>query len=197
VEDFIWKDGGRLVIIKRDLEWNGTKFYRLVDLVTRKENAPTLWELLLAFKACSGQATDPRDHVFALLGLASNARKLGIRPDYSLSVADYYTQVAKAFLCKGRIRLLWLCEYQDNKLNLPSWIPDWSSHWSLRPAPWALPDKFPGLEIKQTPQDLFSASGYSQPMITFQGTNSDILRISGFKVDNIYKAGLSYIPLIT
>jgi hypothetical protein len=197
IEDLIWEDGGTAVIIKWDLEWNGTKFYRLVDLVTRKESAPTLWELLLAFKACSGQATDPRDHVFALLGLAGDAGKLGLRPDYSLSVADCYTQVAKAFICDGCMRLLWLCEYQDSELHLPSWVPDWSSHWSLQPTPWELPGEFPGLEIEQTPQDLFFASGSSEPMITFQGTNGDVLRISGFEVDSICKAGPSYMPLIT
>jgi hypothetical protein len=102
VDDSIWEDGRMTIVMSLDLEWDASKFYRLVDLVTQKENAPSLWDLLLAFKECGGQASDPRDYIFALLGLSRDADKLGLRPDYSQSFSSCYTQVATAFLRHGQ-----------------------------------------------------------------------------------------------
>ncbi|KAI5461794.1 heterokaryon incompatibility protein-domain-containing protein [Mariannaea sp. PMI_226] len=77
-------------------------------------------------------ATEPRDVVFALLGLISDGDSLGIQPDYSMAVAQTFITVTKAFIDR---------EYQscstynlvsmvprnesDNPHNLPSWVPDW------------------------------------------------------------------------
>jgi hypothetical protein len=44
------------------------------------------------------RATDPRDHIYALLRMASNTEQLGIIPDYNKSVEDIYTQVAGKIL---------------------------------------------------------------------------------------------------
>ncbi|KAM0269248.1 hypothetical protein ACHAQH_009803, partial [Verticillium albo-atrum] len=43
-------------------------------------------------------ATDPRDVVFALLGIATDTNVLGLRPDYGKTVAEVYTAATKAMI---------------------------------------------------------------------------------------------------
>ncbi|KAK4224453.1 heterokaryon incompatibility protein-domain-containing protein [Podospora fimiseda] len=79
-------------------------------------------------------ATDPRDKVYAILSLVEaehekrrepNPHK--VIPDYSLSTANVYSQVASIILptigLQGLVDLL----VPDSAIpNLPSWVPDWS-----------------------------------------------------------------------
>jgi hypothetical protein len=69
------------------------------------------------------RATDPRDHIYALLGMASNTEQLGIIPDYSKSVEDIYTDVAGKIL-EHDFDLL-LMSWRGNSQQVPSWVPDW------------------------------------------------------------------------
>jgi hypothetical protein len=76
------------------------------------------------------QATDARDKVFGLLGLANDREELKIRPDYGKEVSDVYIEVAKALIESGQMDLLWFCQFPKSKdgLNLPTWTPDWTGH---------------------------------------------------------------------
>ena len=75
------------------------------------------------------KATDPRDHVYGLLGLID----LDIVPDYSenTTVADVYIEVARHCLNTEPINILSLAgtrngpEDDSTHLDLPSWVPDW------------------------------------------------------------------------
>jgi hypothetical protein len=81
------------------------------------------------------KSSDPRDKVYAFLGLADK-RLAPFRsfpktlvPNYNLSVQDVYTEAAKSLLLShGNLSLL--SHVQDPSLtkipNLPSWVPDWS-----------------------------------------------------------------------
>jgi hypothetical protein len=73
-------------------------------------------------------ATDPRDIIFALLGLSTDADALGIRPDYTRSILQVYEQVAVA-LNKNMYNILPLCVGTDleaaKRGEWPSWVPDW------------------------------------------------------------------------
>ena len=74
------------------------------------------------------EATDPRDKVFALLGLATDRKKLqdlGVSPDYTKSMEQIYTTIMKALLQQGHLSLLSLCQTPRSP-SLPSWVPDWS-----------------------------------------------------------------------
>ncbi|KAL9120434.1 MAG: hypothetical protein Q9187_003013 [Circinaria calcarea] len=78
------------------------------------------------------EATNPRDKVFALLGLAHEDDRSAIDVDYSNSVQQVYTQVAKHLLRKDIHALC--CSVNSQSHNLPSWVSDWSrlsSQWSL------------------------------------------------------------------
>jgi hypothetical protein len=78
------------------------------------------------------QATDPRDRIFALLGLADDRDYLGIIPDYTKSTETVFVESAQAFLTKGlletRLNLLSYCgifEGDSPSTALPSWAPNW------------------------------------------------------------------------
>jgi hypothetical protein len=77
-------------------------------------------------------ATDPRDIIYALLGLVGGNDR-GIRPDYSKPVERVYAEATKAFIgaygLKDTKRLQCLslaCSNASERLSgLPSWVPDY------------------------------------------------------------------------
>lgn len=74
-------------------------------------------------------ATDPRDKVYALLGITSDdVEQLGITIRYDRSVAETYTEVAIAILNATKdLSLLDLLKPTLEPIpNLPSWVPEWS-----------------------------------------------------------------------
>lgn len=72
------------------------------------------------------KATDPRDKIYALLGLATEVSTQNFRPDYSLALPDVYLRVAEhCILHQGSLECF---GYWDTSLRdpaLPSWVPDW------------------------------------------------------------------------
>lgn len=85
-------------------------------------------------------ATDPRDYVYGLLGLASELYRSKIEVDYEEPVAKTYRRVAKVVVELGEgAKLLYNLHGLDTKLDLPSWVPDWSNQnfplFSLSPIP--------------------------------------------------------------
>ncbi len=78
-----------------------------------------LW-LTLAFRA-----TDPRDKVFALVGLAYGVRSDFV--DYTLSTRDVFIRTAKFVIRNNPTNALQLLSFvgQDRPDHLPSWVPDW------------------------------------------------------------------------
>jgi hypothetical protein len=59
----------------------------------------SLMGTLYASKKDPVNATDPRDKVFAILGLAKD--DMGIQPDYDLTCAEVFTEVTIAMLRSG------------------------------------------------------------------------------------------------
>jgi hypothetical protein len=78
-------------------------------------------QLLLDTSGC--KSSDPRDKVFALLGLILGANQEGLLADYSLSAEQVYIGLAASLLinhpsCK-------ILRYRNSNPLLPSWVPDW------------------------------------------------------------------------
>ena len=68
------------------------------------------------------KATDVRDNVYGMLGMSL----VTIRPDYSKSVREVYTE-ASATINEERLISLFSCvDHPDSVENLPSWVVDWS-----------------------------------------------------------------------
>lgn len=72
-------------------------------------------------------AGNPVDHIFALIGLTSDMKELGVVADYKKTIAQVYTQVAAALLVRqNNLQILARSRHPKQNPGLPSWVPDWS-----------------------------------------------------------------------
>lgn len=77
------------------------------------------------------KATDPRDNVFGLLGLASDS--LGVEVDYHKSVQDVFTRVAECLInASANFDIISQSQWavfnnSSRHLGLPSWVPDFAA----------------------------------------------------------------------
>lgn len=127
------------------------------------------------------KSSDPRDKVYAFLGLA-NRNKVPFRtlpnvlvPDYKLTVQEVYLEVTIALLASYR-HLSWLSHVEDPSQrriqNLPSWVPD----LSVPLDPYPLRFRGPGFWRAD-------GSQYWNMDISLMGTGK--LRVQGFRLDII------------
>ncbi|KAM0499565.1 hypothetical protein ACHAPB_005890 [Verticillium nonalfalfae] len=72
-------------------------------------------------------ATDPKDKIFSVLGLAVDLEALGVRVDYTQATEELYTRVAGSILSLYQDVNFLSNNLGSKKLDLPSWVPDWSS----------------------------------------------------------------------
>lgn len=107
-----------------------TRAYIMANFRRKQEMGhATLADLLL--QACtistvSGQqlkSTDPRDMVFAFLGLSKDSKQLDIFPNYRMSCGAIFTEVTGALLEAGHLPILSLCSQNGKMPELPSWVP--------------------------------------------------------------------------
>jgi hypothetical protein len=102
-----------------------------LDNAREKRTTPKL------LRACGDfNATDPRDKVYALLGMAVDAEKLRITVHYSKSPISVFTDVAKALINEYGVNILSFNtglssrDYKKPTLlkraELPTWCPDWT-----------------------------------------------------------------------
>lgn len=84
------------------------------------------------------EATRPHDHIYGLLGVISaRDRRLLGAPDYGCKVEDLFIKLATKVM-GGHNSLSFLviagilkspAEESSTKMNLPSWVPDWTQPW--------------------------------------------------------------------
>jgi hypothetical protein len=85
----------------------------------------TLHDMLL--KLSSLDAGDPRDIIYAPLGIATDRQELGVVPDYSDDLDQVFKKTACALLREGCLEALVSASMQTKNLGLPSWVPDWTA----------------------------------------------------------------------
>jgi hypothetical protein len=133
---------------------------------------PTLMELL--YTHVSKHSSDPKDKVYALVGLAGFTR---IRTDYTLSIYEAYLNTAWSLISETKsLDLICVSQNDGNKYGLPSWVPDWERR-SVYPN-----HRVMGLHIQQT----FKAAGDSIAICSFS-KDRKVLNTRGFVVDKIDK----------
>lgn len=81
-------------------------------------------------------ASDERDNIFALRGLAKDGAL--ITPDYALSVADTYIHVTLRMIDASLSLDVIIGAFgTKNKLCLPAWTPDWSTSYGTVNSVWS------------------------------------------------------------
>jgi hypothetical protein len=102
---------------------------------TEHHGLSMLWLLLTNRSAL---ATDPRDYIYGLLGMAkpddTQDSRMFITPDYALDAAGVYQRVTERFLARfptftilSYLRLRHPIHPKPHDLSLPSWVIDWSA----------------------------------------------------------------------
>ena len=78
-------------------------------------------------KSRSADATDDRDRVFALLNVCTDQKQLGLEPDYVASYTEVCHRVAQSLVRAGYgPGIISIKSHMETKVELPSWVPDWS-----------------------------------------------------------------------
>jgi Heterokaryon incompatibility protein (HET) len=147
--------------------------------VARESLADSLLDLLVDLRNLG--ASDPRDKVFAALGmLGGSGSDIGISPDYLSSVEDVYIHTAASILTAAEnLDLLSVCAINrraNSNLDLPSWVPDWSVTKYASPPFFKNQDTF-----------TYKASRGSKSLPHYQDGN--ILVLSGHLFDSISEVG--------
>ncbi|KAF2498158.1 HET-domain-containing protein, partial [Lophium mytilinum] len=112
--------------------------YHVLHSTVENEDAPStlaLPEVIL--RTMNAESSDPRDKVYALLGMIREQDRQNLRPDYTKSVRDVYIQMARQ-LClfngKPCFTFIGIISQKTATHRLPSWVPDWSvSHQAIDP----------------------------------------------------------------
>ncbi|WQF82080.1 Putative heterokaryon incompatibility [Colletotrichum destructivum] len=116
---------------------------RNIDTMANLQRAQTLWPLdaLVSITQVKFNASDQRDKIYGLMGLARECQDLPtvppeLRPDYQVDVTDLYPRVGRymleqscslAFLTRARcVDGSTTRRQREKSLDIPSWCPDWS-----------------------------------------------------------------------
>ena len=99
--------------------------------------------LLYGYRRCL--ASDPRDKVFALVGIAGGQDAAAYTPDYSKDVLEVYRDLAiRLIIAEQNPDALVHCAYIVGSKSplLPSWVPDWSQTLSTNCSPMLNPGTY-------------------------------------------------------
>lgn len=160
--------------VVRDVGPNFRALIRLTSIFHHYggQGGPSLGQLLVQFRW--SQASDPRDKVYSMLGLAPPQDRALVGGDaddlYKISTAECYTRVMFALLRQTRdLTLLVHClapACLARQPDLPSWVPDWGYDASkLPPSQFGLSNGVPYHRLSDTRPEIYRgyrASGDSQ-----------------------------------
>ena len=195
----ILSDSGNKLSILQAINKSFPRIDALRDIRTRKQSVDFL-ELLRIFRPT--QCSDPRDKVYAAIGLAAAEARQQIVPTYDISPVEVYLQIVHFILKQPGHELDFLGyamnvpssrsdqQHVNNRLNaLPSWVPNWSDEIVMHPFPKTLlvlgPEK-----RSMTPkivqdniiarQRVYNAGGKDMGRIVIE---AGTLRLQGVEVD--------------
>ncbi|OCK79122.1 HET-domain-containing protein [Lepidopterella palustris CBS 459.81] len=132
------------------------------------------------------KASNPRDLVYALLGLAADAEQLQITIDYSKTVNDVFIEVATLLLRSHGLKLLSHCLLtleERHRPSRPSWIPDWSSSEEVGLTLRVLQN------VVQKGQKESELTESENTVATCWSLSKDVLILTGHVYDSIQCAG--------
>ncbi|KUJ08181.1 HET-domain-containing protein [Mollisia scopiformis] len=141
---------------------------------------PPLFELLLSHKG--KLATDPKDKVYALVGVSSSRNNFG-EIDYSQSERDIFTHTARHIISMSqKLDVIVVKQHDDNQYDLPSWVPDWTRPRKMQEAV--------GIGLHHH-QPEFQAAGDTVADVHFSSDGNG-LSTTGLILDTIKTVGMPY-----
>jgi hypothetical protein len=164
-----------LVIGEYEIRWTGDTISKILDLCSeldlkppsvlrwtpssRPEEENDILAVLCKSRNCS--ASDPRDKVYALLGLTNLSFSTQFPVDYSLTHVEVFTKLAIYCVEElGRFDILKHCQHVSggrawqNIRRIPTWVPQWDYRNVYEP----LPPQF-----TETEKQSFATSWYMVP----------------------------------
>ncbi|KAI2464806.1 HET-domain-containing protein [Annulohypoxylon bovei var. microspora] len=145
--------------------------FTVLDHFRRNRTMP-----LVRFVHCTQdyQATDSRDKLYALLGMASDVTPDDIIPDYTKPVQEVFLDLVK-FMVTNRhdLDIISSGRITTSNSTAPSWLPDWRGLNTLRP-----------LNSAEVGGHFYRASGNTQAVVDMTGFPST-LTAEGWIVDTI------------
>ncbi|KAH6673235.1 heterokaryon incompatibility protein-domain-containing protein [Halenospora varia] len=130
------------------------------------------------------ECRDPRDSVYAALGIATDISDSDIIPDYTKSVKDVYLEVVKFYLSKPPPHSLDFLGFvipptevfDSDRQNLPSWVPNWHTYGC-----YAFGKSIDSRNPKS--REVYMACGNlaAHPRIT----DNQLLHVEGYQIDTI------------
>ena len=140
---------------------------KLRQKLRKRDEYMSLTDLVFHTRTC--KATDLRDKVFSIIGLADPDLH-GLKPNYRLSLNEALKTAAHSLLLNTKsLDFLSGCQNPERKNELPSWVPNLADNWKA----WPLETSFHRHHIPS-----------KEPEYSFdEGT--DILRLTGGYLDSI------------
>ncbi|PVH70822.1 HET domain-containing protein [Cadophora sp. DSE1049] len=181
---------------------------RNVDTMCNIQRSRTKWPLgaLLSITQIKFHATDQRDKIYGLFGLAAECQDASkfpesLLPDYGISVIQLYQKVARFLLerhrclamltrTRGTSGSLTRRQRQYDLAGLPSWVPDWSDfrvfnrgiRTSLSWVHYADTSKSPRLGFPSR----YNASAALE-LNLHDTADSSVLSVSGIRMENVVR----------
>jgi hypothetical protein len=136
-------------------------------------------------------ATNPRDRIYALIGIAKDGHMYNYQLDYRKNCAQVYTDATAIMLKQGHFDIMALNQFpkgenfNDEEATLPTWVPDWTS-CIQRPCGG------------YTKDNCHQACGSRAGSVDFKSVDGcdRILLINGCRVDAVTKLGSPWLPTI-
>jgi hypothetical protein len=142
----------------KDLQAQFQKSETLIPSALRWHHASEPeWDLLKVLqKSRNCSASDPRDKVYAVLGLVQPDAVKDLLVDYSSSVEEVYTNVAKHIITQhGCLNLLKHIACDPARLTIIGTRSTWVPQWDLKSHLELMPTLFSGLELQKLSQDWY------------------------------------------
>ncbi|KAI0855014.1 HET domain-containing protein [Xylaria cubensis] len=179
-----------------------------VDTISNVRRSRARWRLdaLLVTTSIKFHATDQRDKVYGLLGLAAESQDptrlpKALVPSYELEVTEIYTKVALFFIQEYKsLAVLTRASGVSDDLSwaqrrhrlelLPSWVPNWCDYCVIerevaRFLSWLSHPNTADAVTLGFPKQYNASCGL--PVKLFECSNPSILRLGGLKVDLVVK----------
>jgi hypothetical protein len=186
-----WDDMGSMIQGKtREKEWPALKQrYGLAIHISKRRLLGSRLSSLL-WNTWDREATDPRDKVFAILGLVVDNHKCLLSPDYSLSMVDVYTAATLDIIRhEESLDILLAANGLDRSNGLPSWVPDWRSTANTRrPGLFVNRSRLSTLYFGRSMDQVrvhghgYNACSSLKPVYAFDNC-SNALQVSGMPID--------------